>query len=87
MSTGEASSGLAVTGVLGFPKGADMATEAGTKRVEGEIASRKSKAVWTSAECSLGGPAENTQQEGFGPIPDGIWGSDHLALGVEIGLL
>lgn len=72
VSAGE-SGGLRVRSVLGFPPGANMAES--PRRVVDE----RDGMGWT-------GVASAGASEEFGPIPGGIWGSDHLALGVEVAL-
>lgn len=77
VSSGEPGSILSISGVLGFPKGADVAF------IEQEA---------TDNDSSHGDNGETREVHGdgseemFGPIPDKIWGSDHLALGVELTL-
>lgn len=56
----------------------------GTTDAEGgtiEASRKQHKKVLTGKEASRDGAVVE-----FGPIPAGIWGSDHLALGVEIAL-
>lgn len=89
MSTGEKDSGLAITGVLAFPPGAHL--------TEGRKTTSSGEELEQSSEGSGQEAAPDRQEENsptdppawgeFGPIPNKLWGSDHLALGVELVLL
>lgn len=78
VSSGEKNSGLAIAGALTFPAGANLAERAGAgtqlKDAEG-------------VNNEVQNPARNQAGEKFGPIPNEVWGSDHLALGVEVAFL
>lgn len=89
VSTGEKNSGLAISGVLAFPPGAHLAGERAVTPEEpgkgGADDQRRATALgepWDGQKLT-DGPTE----EAFPPIPNELWGSDHLALGVEVTLL
>lgn len=72
-----------VRSVLGFPPGANM----GSGGSEGE--GNREGGVLRGAERATPAGDEGGGDEacnGFRYIPSGIWGSDHLALGVEVAL-
>ncbi|CAM9749843.1 unnamed protein product [Ectocarpus sp. 4 AP-2014] len=89
VSTGEKDSGLAISGVLAFPPGAHL-TEGRETSSSGEELEQSSGG--SGQEATPDRQVENsvTDQPAwseFGPIPNKLWGSDHLALGVELVLL
>ncbi|CAM9192310.1 unnamed protein product [Hapterophycus canaliculatus] len=93
VSTGEKSSGLAISGVLAFPPGANLsedvetATTTATAALQDKNNSREKGALMPE---DIDGHADLTARsvdDGFRPIPNELWGSDHLALGVEVVLL
>lgn len=89
MSTGEKDSGLAISGVLAFPPGAHL-TEGRETSSSGEELEQSSEG--NGQEATPDRQAENSATDQpawseFGPIPNKLWGSDHLALGVELVLL
>lgn len=116
VSSGEPGSVLSISGVLGFPKGADAAIveqeTAGhgdsshddvgeTRKVCADRSEEPRSPTGSSAPTSavaetapsmasnesIGSSSySDDRAEMFGPIPDEIWGSDHLALGVELTL-
>lgn len=117
VSCGEPGSVLSVSGVLGFPEGADMASverepsknhhgplgdgdkasttrgDDGGKETEGSMTSVAAEGTATeTAHLAVGNESIDTNCCGdssapeFEPIPDKNWGSDHLALGVELTL-
>lgn len=96
VSTGEKNSGLAISGLLAFPRGAHLAGEREAIPQEpgkGDGTNQRRVPQSPPTEIQVGdvwdgrkltdGPAE----EAFPPIPNELWGSDHLALGVEVALL
>lgn len=88
LSSKEKGSGLAVTGVLAFPPGADLTdltAEAG--KAEGTEHVATPGCVQSDGLEHGQTPADETQAKQFGPIPDEVWGSDHLALGVEVAFI
>lgn len=95
VSTGEKNSGMAISGVLAFPRGARLVKERTAIPQEpgkGDPSNRRRATAPPPTELPVGevrdgrkqtdGPAE----EEFPPIPNERWGSDHLALGVEVAL-
>lgn len=99
VSTGEKDSGLEISGVLAFPPGANLAEERGATPLQielghGDDGSQRegnSSSLAEQSDQRYDGEVENEKKqtdghtEGeFPPIPDEVWGSDHLALGVEI---
>lgn len=100
MSTGEKDSGLRISGVIAFPPGANLAEERGATPpqmesglgVDGslkEAASSSSPEEKSDKHSDGKVEHEEKQTDGhtqgdFLPIPNKIWGSDHLALGVEV---
>ncbi len=100
VSTGQKEIGLAISGVLAFPRGAHLAEEGeatSAKLGQGGDGSSEEESMPTTANIfdrQRLGEAEGVQRTsdlvvdgGFPPIPNEIWGSDHLALGVEVTLL
>lgn len=90
VSSGEKDSPLHVTAILGFPPGANLEEGPGRSR---QHKYSKDSAIETRDETrdeTLEGasgneiPVDGVESAQFGPIPDELWGSDHLALGVEI---
>lgn len=89
MSTGEKDSGLAISGVLAFPPGAHL-TEGRESTSSGEELEQIREG--SGQETTHGRQEDNSPNDPpawgeFGPIPNKMWGSDHLALGVELVLL
>lgn len=87
---------MAISGALAFPRGAHLADEqtavpqdsrkggAGNRRRATEPPPTELAAVEVrDGRKRTDGPVE----EAFPPIPNEVWGSDHLALGVELALL
>lgn len=102
VSTGQKDIGLAIAGVLAFPRGAHLAEEGRATSPptpgQGSAGSSERENLPTTTANVLDrqrlGEAEDMQRTGdlgvdgeFPPIPNEIWGSDHLALGVEMTLL
>lgn len=96
VSSGEPG-GLSVRSVLAFPPGANMVSSVPVSTPANSSVSMKSLDVTPSeGRADVVGEAPSTtteddvvmSQEGtcteIGPIPDFFWGSDHLALGVEV---
>lgn len=90
VSSGEKGSPLRVTAILGFPPGANLVEGPGRSR---QHKYSKESAIETRDETrdeTLDGASgnemsvEGVESAQFGPIPDELWGSDHLALGVEM---
>lgn len=99
VSTGEEHSGLAIVGALAFPSGAHLGEEEGqrstTDLLEGDDGSNAgTSAPLEQSAKQRDGEVKHDQrlihyptEPAFPPIPNEIWGSDHLALGVEVALL
>eukprot|EP00903_Cladosiphon_okamuranus_P009843 g9354.t1 len=96
VSTGEKNSGLAISGLLAFPRGAHLAEEMAPVSQETGMSGgdRRSRATQTPPTelrvCDVQDgrkPTDAPVGEVFPPIPNKLWGSDHLALGVEVTLL
>ncbi|CAM9105529.1 unnamed protein product [Scytosiphon promiscuus] len=99
VSTGEEGSDLAISGVLAFPPGANLSgnSKTATPRIVAEErdTSSRGRAVIPEDEVDgqVGtadggsGQAVGSEEDGFPPIPNERWGSDHLALGVEVAFL
>lgn len=96
MSTGEKNSGLAISGVLAFPRGAHLAEEktavsqeSGKGHDGNRIRATQPSPTELPAVQVWDGqnPTDGPAAEAFPPIPNEVWGSDHLALGVEVALL
>lgn len=95
MSTGEKNSGLEISGVLAFPRGAHLAEERTTvPRYPGKGDGSQTRTTQTPpTELPVGEvwdgrkPTDGPAEDEFPPIPNELWGSDHLALGVEVALL
>lgn len=86
MSSGENDSGLAITGVLSFPPGADLSVDT-TNNGEDSAEDKPVKGgseVAVIEDAVLVASVNGTSGQEFGPVPDEVWGSDHLALGVEV---
>lgn len=89
MSTGEKNSGLAIAGVLAFPLGAHLAEDRTATPQEpagkGDTGNHRREPV--GEVCDGRKPTDGSAEEAFPSIPNELWGSDHLALGVEVALL
>lgn len=98
MSTGEKDSGLKISGVIAFPPGANLAEERGAPPPQTESRIGVNGSVGGTASSSpeeqsdkYDAKVEHEEKENDGhtqgeflPIPNKVWGSDHLALGVEV---
>lgn len=96
VSTGAKNSGLEISGVLAFPRGAHRTEERATvpQTPRKGDAGRQRRATAAQLSERPGDevlddrrPTDGPAEEAFPPIPNEIWGSDHLALGVEVVLL